>query len=148
MEVTDMTSWMRHVALLILLTVGAAGAARAEMSEADRGEIRQIIENQIAAFQRDDGATAYSYASPTIQGLFPTVDRFMAMVRGGYQPVYRPRSVTFGPIGETPSGPTQRVFLTGPDGRNWVAIYALERQPDGTWKINGCTLVKDDGSTA
>jgi len=132
-----------------MLAVGllSAGTARAEVSDADRAEIRTIIENQIAAFQRDDGETAYSYASPTIHGLFPTVDRFMAMVRGGYQPVYRPRSVVFGEVVETAGGPEQRVYLTGPDGRSWVAIYALQRQPDGTWKINGCTLVEDSGSS-
>jgi hypothetical protein len=28
-----------------------------------------------------------------------------------------------------------------------VAIYSLERQPDGTWKINGVRLVEDDGAT-
>ena len=45
--------------------------------------IRGIISSQIEAFQRDDGATAYGYASSTIQGLFPSVDQFMAMVRSG-----------------------------------------------------------------
>jgi len=144
-----MTSKLRHVLLAIMLTLGvmSAGNARAEVSNADRVEIRTIIENQIAAFQRDDGVAAYSYASPTIQGLFPTVDRFMAMVRGGYQPVYRPRSVVFGQVVETARGPEQQVYLTGPDGRSWVAIYALQRQPDGTWKINGCTLVEAPGSS-
>jgi len=143
-----MTSQARHVFLAIVLALGlvSGGVARAGVSDADRAEIRTIIENQIAAFRRDDGQTAYSYASPTIQGLFPTVDRFMAMVRDGYQPVYRPRSVVFGQVVETARGPEQRVYLTGPDGRSWVAIYALERQPDGTWKINGCTLVEDGGS--
>ena len=102
-----MTSQARHVLLAIVLAFGvvAGGIARAEVSDADRAEIRTIIQNQIAAFQRNDGETAYSYASPTIRGLFPTVDRFMAMVRDGYQPVYRPRSVVFGEVVETANGP-------------------------------------------
>jgi hypothetical protein len=41
----------------------------------------------------------------------------------------------------------QRVFITGPDGANYVAEYALQQQPDGTWKINGVTLVKDTSPT-
>jgi hypothetical protein len=130
---------------VFLLVFGATIAGRAE--EADPNAIRSIISGQMEAFQRDDGAAAYDYASPTIKGLFPSVDRFMAMVKSGYPPVYRPKSVTFGQLAETPSGPMQKVFLTGPDGRNWVAIYALQRQPDGSWKINGVQLIEDDGAT-
>ena len=123
------------------------GARADEVPAADREAIQGIITSQIEAFRRDDGAAAYGYASPSIQGLFPTVEQFMGMVRNGYMPVYRPRSVTFGATEASPSGPMQKVFLTGPDGRNWVAIYSLERQPDGTWKINGVRLVEEDGAT-
>jgi hypothetical protein len=130
-----------------MLALLGLAAARADVADADREAIRGIISGQIEAFQRDDGATAYGFASPTIQGLFPSIDRFMAMVRSGYQPVYRPRSVTFGPVVEAARGPEQRVFVTGPDGRNWVAIYSLQKQPDGSWRINGCVLVEDTGET-
>ena len=61
--------------------------------------------------------------------IFPTVDIFMAMVRTGYQPVYRPQSVTFGPLVETAAGPIQRVFITGPDGQSYVAVYSLSASP-------------------
>lgn len=124
-----------------------AASRAAEVSGPDQETIRSIIADQIEAFRRDDGAAAYGHASPTIRSLFPTVDQFMGMVRNGYLPVYRPKSVTFGAIADSPAGPLQKVFLTGPDGRGWVAIYSLQRQPDGTWKINGVRLVEDDGAT-
>ncbi len=144
-----MTAWLGRILLtLALVTAAGATVTRAEIAEADRQVFRDIIAGQIAAFQRDDGATAYGYASPTIQGLFPGVDRFMAMVRLGYQPVYRPRSVTFGTVAETARGPEQRVFVTGPDGRHWLAIYTLQKQPDGSWRINGCVLTEDPGESA
>ena len=144
-----MNAWLGRIVLGIAL-FAAAGAltARAEIAQADREAFRGIVAAQIEAFRNDDGAAAYGYASPTIQGLFPGVDRFMAMVRLGYQPVYRPQSVTFGAVTETPGGPEQRVFVTGPDGRHWVAIYSFQKQPDGSWKINGCTLVEDPGESA
>ena len=48
-----------------------------------------------------------------------------------------------------PSGrdTVQKVFLVGPDGKSYVAVYSLQRQPDGSWRINGCTLVEDSGAT-
>jgi hypothetical protein len=148
MEITDMSAWLGRIFLAAALLVAAGTMVRAEIGTADRETFRSIVAAQIDAFRRDDGATAYSYASPTIQGLFPGVERFMAMVRLGYQPVYRPRSVTFGDVVETPKGPEQRVYVTGPDGRHWVAIYTFQKQPDGSWKINGCVLAEDPGESA
>jgi hypothetical protein len=146
MEVADMNVWLRRIFLGLALLAGLGTApARAEISDADREAFRGIVAAQIEAFRNDDGAAAYSYASPTIQGLFPGIDRFMAMVRLGYQPVYRPQSVTYGAAAETPAGPELRVFVTGPDGRHWVAIYSFQKQPDGSWKINGCVLAEDPG---
>jgi len=144
-----MTAWLGRMLLAVALFAAAGVAvARAEITDADRQAFRAIIAGQIEAFRRDDGAGAYGYASPTIQGLYPGPERFMAMVRLGYPPVYRPRSVTFGDVVDTPNGPEQRVFVTGPDGRRWIALYKLQRQPDGSWRINGCVLTEDPGESA
>jgi hypothetical protein len=139
-----MTRFVQAFFVLALIGgVAFSGAARADMADADRAEFHALIQGQLDAFQADDGAAAYGYASPTIQQIFPDPDRFMAMVRRAYQPVYRPQSVIFGRIEETAAGPVQRVHLIGPDGRNWLALYSLEQQPDGSWKINGCVLTED-----
>ena len=91
------------------------------------------------AFGRDDAAAAYRFAAPNIRQAFPSPEGFMAMVRQGYTPVYRPHGVVFGPL-TTPGGTaTQEVDLAGPDGRPVTAIYTLERGPDG-WVITGCSL--------
>jgi len=131
----------------LLIAIAAVPALAAEISGADRDAIRSIVTGQLNALQKDDGDAAYAYASPAIRELFPSPDIFMNMVRKGYPPVYRPKSVTFGGVLDTPSGPQQRVFLTGSDGKGYVALYTLQRQPDGSWKINGCTIVEDDGAS-
>lgn len=139
----------RLVAALLGLCAGLVLAlpASAEPSAADQQAFRSIITSQLQAFRADDGAAAYSYAAPAIRNLYPTVDSFMNMVRRGFPPIYRPQSTTFGVSFESPTGPKQRMLVTGPDGRNWIAEYTLQRQPDGTWKINGCKLLEDDGAT-
>ena len=118
-----------------------------EISPADQATIKGLISSQIEAFRHDDGNAAYGFASPNIQGLYPNPDQFMNMVRNAYKPVYRPQSVTFGQLSDSPYGPLQKVFLVGPDGKSYVALYTLQRQPDGSWRINGCTLVEDSGAT-
>jgi len=129
----------------LVFALGATAAARAaDISDSDRAAIQALITDQIHAFQRDDGSTAYADASPTIQSIFSSPDAFMAMVKNGYAPVYRPQSVTFGDIVDSDAGPLQKVFVTGPDGKSYLAVYTLEHEPDGTWKINGCSIVDDD----
>ena len=139
---------MKRIAAVLFalsLAVAAPVAARAaDISDSDRAAIQSVINDQIHAFQRDDGATAYADASPTIQSIFTTPDAFMAMVKNGYQPVYRPQALTFGDIVDSEAGPLQKVFVTGPDGQSYLAVYTLQRQPDGSWKINGCSLVDND----
>ena len=38
--------------------------------------------------------------------------------------------------------PVQAVEIRGPDGEGVLALYFMERQKDGSWKINGCLIAK------
>jgi hypothetical protein len=40
------------------------------------------------------------------------------------------------------------VQLTDEAGDTWLALYTLEKQPDGSWLISGCTLVKQKSDRA
>ena len=121
------------------------GSAEA-LDEADRSAIRGVIEGQLNAFQRDDATGAYAHAAPPIQNLFPNEDRFMAMVRESYRPIYRPRAHAFADLKETPLGLAQSLEVKDANGVDWIALYTVERQPDGTWKITGCYLTKAPGN--
>jgi Domain of unknown function (DUF4864) len=115
----------------------------------DTEEFQRLISEQIAAFNADDGAKAYSYAAPIIQRIFPSPGQFMDMVKRGYQPVYRQRSFRFAETKTDPAGrPAQAVTIVDVNGKTWTALYTFERQPDGTWKISGCTLLEALGADA
>jgi len=141
---------MLRTFVLTLLLLVAPAASRAEaLSAADRAEFQRIISEQIEAFRVDDGAKAYGYAAPSLHQIFPTAEIFMQMVKRGYQPVYRPQSFRFGQAGDDPFGrPSQRITVVGPDGKTYEALYSMERQPDGTWLIQGCTLLEVPGLDA
>jgi len=127
-------------AILALVLFLLAPVAWAESSSADRAQFQEIIRRQISAFGADDGAAAFAFASPDLQAKFGSAAVFMEMVRSGYAPVYRPRSVQFREVIEHDTGPEQQVFVIGPDGRGYIAHYMMERQPDGSWRISGCYL--------
>jgi hypothetical protein len=132
---------MRTLVLALWLAVATAGPAAAlELAPAERGAIRGVVEAQLDAFQRDAGAEAFGYASPSIRGIFQTPARFMRMVREGYAPVYRPQRVEFRDIVRWRGRITQRVHLVGPDGAPVIANYLMEQQADGSWRIDGCIL--------
>jgi len=137
----------RAIFLFFILLLGApALPALAEegaaLPPADAAAIRKVIEDQIAAFRSDDGTRAFSYASPVIQDRFRTPENFMEMVRTAYPQVYRPRGLEFHGLADSQQGPIQEVIVTGPDGVPVMALYVMERQPDGSWKINGCYLAR------
>jgi hypothetical protein len=133
-----MRLFIAMLGLLPFLSGFAALPAAAQTSDLDRTAIRQVIESQMAAFQRDDASGAYAFASPTIQQKFGNADIFLEMVKTGYAAVYRPRNVEFRELKLESGRLLQEVFVIGPDGRPVVAIYEMQRQPDGSWRINGC----------
>lgn len=126
--------------IVLALVIGLiAGAAQAQTAD-DRAAIQTVIAQQLEAFRHDDAGAAFAQASPMIQQMFGTPENFITMVQRGYPPVYRPRQSAFGPLVNENDQLIQKVEIVGPDGVNYLALYAMEKQPDGTWKINGCQL--------
>lgn len=138
---------MRRTATAAALTASLLFSA-ALADEAAETDAQMTIQNQIQAFRAGDDARAYSYAAPSIAQFFPTVDSFMAMVKGGYAPVWNPQNFEFGKSKEVGSDQVlQEVEVIAKDGSFWKALYTLIKLPDGSWKINGVQLLKADGAS-
>ena len=130
---------MRAFVLLAAILIGLATPARAAD---DVAAAQTIIRSQVEALGRDDAATAYSYAAPAIQSMFQQADIFLFMVQQSYTPIYRHKSFEFGEAKVVDGKIAQRVRIVDAEGTPWEALYTLERQPDGSIKITGCTLLK------
>ena len=139
-----MLTLVRRLTLVAALFLGGGLPLHAEegIAPADASAIQQVIQDQMAAFKIDDWAAAFAYATPSIQTKFQNPQVFSQMVTQAYQPVYRPRGVEFRELKPSEFGPTQEVYVIGPDGFSYLAYYTMEKQPDGTWRINGCYLVR------
>jgi hypothetical protein len=130
--------------IVLALVIGLiAGAAHAQ-TPADRAAIQSVITSQLDAFHHDDAVAAFEKASPMIQEMFGTPGNFLSMVQRGYPPVYRAQQSVFAGLDEQNGRIIQKVELVGPDGRDYLALYIMERQPDGSWKINGCQLTESE----
>jgi hypothetical protein len=145
-----MLALVHRLTLVAAILLGAAGPAAADdsIAPADAQAIQRVIQGQMNAFRVDDWTAAFAYAAPSIRQKFQSPQIFSQMVTQAYQPVYRPRSVEFRELKASEFGPTQEVFVVGPDGVGYLAYYTMEQQPDGTWRISGCYLVQiQDQST-
>ncbi len=112
-----------------------------KITATDRQAIRRVIVRQLEAFRRDDPETAFSLASPTIQAQFRSVKTFLSMVKKRYGPLYRHRSILFLDLTWLDERPTQRVSVMAKDGKLLMALYPMDRQDNGNWRIHGFELM-------
>jgi hypothetical protein len=108
-----------------------------DVTDFDQAAIRSVIARQLEAFRNDDAMLAFSFASPTIRHQFGTAENFLRMVRLGYYPLYRSRSVMFEAIATVNGNLIQPVLLLSDQGELVKASYVMERQDD-IWRIQGC----------
>ena len=140
---------LRSILAIVLLGFMSVAAFAQSISETEKTEFQRIITAQISAFRADDAPTAYSFAAPVVRNIFPTPEIFMSMVKRGYPQVYRPQAFNFTEAVIDPLGrPAQKMLVVGPDGKTYEALYSMEKQPDGTWRISGCTLLEIPGLDA
>lgn len=136
----------RLLAALLFVPVLALAQAPAAVPASDARAVRTVIEQQLDAFRKDDAERAFALATPGIRDTFGNASNFLDMVRGSYAVVYRPRSVQFDAPVMIDSVLVQPVRLTDAEGHPWLALYPMQKQPDGSWRTNGCQLARLPGA--
>lgn len=127
---------IRRTFLVTTLAFAATGA------RADAAQIEATIGAQLDAFRADDFAEAFSYASPMIQSMFGSSDRFGVMVRNGYPMVWRPAEVQFLSLEDRGGSLYQTVRIRDAQGGTHLLEYQMIRNAAG-WRINGVQLLRD-----
>ena len=138
-----------QIAAALFLTLSALLPAHANgLSAHDEKAVQAVVQNQLAAFAKDDDEKAFSYATPALRKSIGSSSAFMAMVKGSYPVVYRPASVVFLKPEKSVDDVIQRVQMLDASGASWLAVYSLQRQKDKTWRISGCSVVENKGRMA
>lgn len=130
--------------ILFALALGIAHPVFAQDAPTRSDAVQSIIQNQIAALQADDFARAFTYASPTIKGLFGTAENFGAMVQRGYPMVHRPQSLRMLELREVGGRLWQRVLVTDAAGASHLLDYQMIETAEG-WQINAVQLLPQSG---
>ena len=99
-----------------------------------------MIAAQREALLAGNAERAFSFASPGIRLQFGTPTTFLAMVRGSYAALLDARYVEFLEGAVIEGNVIQPLRLILPDNTVLVALYTMERQPDGAWMIAGCVV--------
>lgn len=126
------------VAVLFLCVTTVLNAQSLEKNP----EIENTIQSQINAFLVDDFDTAFTFASPNIQSIFGSSERFGSMVKNGYPMVWRPSEVTFLDLNQKPGGQFQKVMMRDATGRAFVLEYIMIETQLG-WRIDGVRILPD-----
>lgn len=125
-----------HRSLLVFAMILGLMAPAAAQEE----PIQNTIQNQLDAFQVDDFARAFTFASPLIKGIFGSPENFGAMVSQGYPMVYRNSDVTMLELREVAGNLWQRVMITDQSGRTHLLDYQMVETAEG-WQINAVQLL-------
>lgn len=125
-----------HRSLLVFAMILGLMAPAAAQEE----PIQNTIQNQLDAFQADDFARAFTFASPLIKGIFGSPENFGAMVSQGYPMVYRNSDVSMLELREVAGNLWQRVMITDQSGRTHLLDYQMIETAEG-WQINAVQLL-------
>lgn len=136
---------MRRLLTGLALSGLLSAAPLAALAEEPRNpSIEGVINDQITALKADDFATAFTFASPNIKGIFGTPENFGAMVAQGYPMVYRPDAVQMLELRSVAGNLWQRVMITDQTGSTHMLDYMMIETPDG-WQINAVQLLPSAG---
>ena len=130
------------LAIALALTLGLGQPAAAD---GDDAQIKAAILDQIDAIGAGDAHRAFGHATPNIQTRFGSSTVFMNMVQNGYNVLIRPKSFEIVEVLTTGDKAAARARLVARNGQIYRALYPMERQADGAWRIDGCYLERAEG---
>ena len=110
------------------------------LSAGEEEDVQAIINSQIEAFQEDDFAAAFTFASPSIRSMFGTPENFGKMVQQGYPMVWRPKDLLFIDFERNQYGRLQSVQIVDQAGKIHFLRYFMVSTSQG-WKIAGVEFI-------
>ena len=141
-----MHSVFMRLFILVALAVAATTAMKTHaggLSEKEARGIERVVMAQLVAFANGDAASAFAATTPAVRKAAGDASRFAALMQATYPMVYRPATVVFHKPEAKGATVLQLVEITDQRMKSWMAMFALERQPDRSWAISGCVVTEN-----
>lgn len=136
------------LSVFFALSIACLHAAEPALRASDWKAIKQVIAAQRAALVAGDGEKAFGYATPSLRTQFGDAETFMAMVQLGYAALLSARRTEFLEGAVIEGLVIQPLRLIDRDDSVRVALYTMEKQPNGAWRISGCRIAPSTVQTA
>jgi Domain of unknown function (DUF4864) len=136
---------MKSTVACLCSTLGALAlilSTPALAHEAGAIEAQSVVQNQLDAFQRGDVDSAFELAAPELQADFDDAGSFFEIVRAKDAPFFHRRQMDFGALAIAGDAAAQGLQIVDDEGQVWTVVYELARQPDGSWAVSNCFLLK------
>jgi uncharacterized protein DUF4864 len=115
-------------------------ASHGVLPEAEWHAIQTTIGDQLAALRGGDAPRAFSFASAGIREQFGDADTFLGMVRASYAALLDARYTEFLEGAVIDGHTIQPLRLVQNDETVLVALYEMQRDARGGWRIAGCII--------
>ena len=128
------------LAAMLLCFPLAAARAEATLPDAEWTAIKAIIAGaarRVEGRRRQEGVRVRGAG---IRQQFGDAANFLTMVRTAYGALIAARYTEFLEGALIDGSVIQPLRLVAPDNSVRVALYTMQKQPDGRWKISGCVL--------
>lgn len=112
------------------------------ITTADAIAISEAVQSQLEAFSNDDASRAFNLATIEKRMLLGNPDNFLRMVKEQYSPIYRPHEVILSQPEVVEGMAIQLARIIDSEDRVWVAIFSMQQEDDGSWKIDGYQLLE------
>jgi hypothetical protein len=132
-------AWAQLAVVGFACWLGMAAAAAA-LPESEWQAIRGVIAAQRTAILAGDAEKAFAYATPGIRQQFGDAATFLAMVDAAYGVLESARYVEFLEGAVIEGIVVQPLRLVDADNTVRVALYTMEKQADGQWRISSCRI--------
>ena len=120
----------------------ASATAVVEPSEAEWTAIKRTIGDQLTALREGDASRAFSHASSGIRARFGDAPTFLRMVQEGYAALLVARYTEFLEGAAIDGRTIQPLRLVMHDDSVLVALYEMQRDESGAWRIAGCVIAE------
>lgn len=135
-----LASRFAQVAFFAIAAWSAAASFAEPVPHAEADRVRFVVATQLQAFAEDDADRAFETNTPGVQQAIGSAGHFLALVRGNYPMVYRPASIAFMKPERHGESVLQLAAIVDNQGKPWLALFSLEQQADGSWRISGCVV--------